>query len=281
MRQPFPDLPHLQIVATAGLHPHEHPDQQRAEPLKRALAEDGVLRNPPIVLPIEGRAGEYVVLDGANRVTALQMLDVPHTLVQVAHPNGDELHVQTWNHVLMSESADHVMGILNSLNGYRLKESSPDKALSALESGESLINVLVPRGGTYRIQVPADSLPGRIRALDEFVAAYAGRVPFERTSAAELEGLLEVYPELACLVVFPSFEAEEVVAGAVQGLHFPPGITRFIVSPRALRLNYPLARLSGDRSLEEKQAELEAWIRERKRNRRVRYYAESTFLFDE
>jgi hypothetical protein len=54
-----------------------------------------------------------------------------------------------------------------------------------------------------------------------------------------------------------------------------------VISPRALRVNYPLERLASDQPLDAKQAELAAWVRERAEARRVRYYAESTFLFDE
>jgi hypothetical protein len=64
-------------------------------------------------------------------------------------------------------------------------------------------------------------------------------------------------------------------------LLFPAGLTRFVVSPRALRLNFPLSVLAGDEPIEEKQRTLSEWIRERVGGRHVRYYAESTFLFDE
>ena len=54
-----------------------------------------------------------------------------------------------------------------------------------------------------------------------------------------------------------------------------------VVSPRALHLNYPLAELAADKPLEQKNAELQAFIQERIAKKGVRYYAEATFLFDE
>jgi hypothetical protein len=58
-------------------------------------------------------------------------------------------------------------------------------------------------------------------------------------------------------------------------------LTRFVVSPRALRVNYPLDRLASSDALEAKRAELRLWTQAAVGQRRVRYYAEATFLFDE
>jgi hypothetical protein len=82
-------------------------------------------------------------------------------------------------------------------------------------------------------------------------------------------------------VVFRGFGVEEVMAAVAQDRLLPAGLTRFIVSPRALRLNYPLERLAAADSGEVKQRQLEEWVRRRVADRRVRFYAEATFLFDE
>ena len=68
---------------------------------------------------------------------------------------------------------------------------------------------------------------------------------------------------------------------AESGLKVPPGLTRHIIHGRALRINYPLDKLKKNLSLEEKNAELDDWVRASFEARRVRYYAESTYLFDE
>ena len=62
-------------------------------------------------------------------------------------------------------------------------------------------------------------------------------------------------------------------AGAV----LPAGISRHVIPGRALRINVPI----DNTPLEEKQAWLEAWLRQRRAGHGVRYYAEPTFLFDE
>lgn len=61
----------------------------------------------------------------------------------------------------------------------------------------------------------------------------------------------------------------------------PPGITRFTISPRALRVNYPLDELSANKTLEAKNEVLQHWVNERIARKGVRFYAEATVLYDE
>src|SRR5207253_9396 len=82
----YPRLPGLALQMTAGMHPsntsetpdlrivrldrlveHEYNDEQRTTPLAQRLKVEGLLKNPPIVAPLEdGDDPRYVVLDGAN-----------------------------------------------------------------------------------------------------------------------------------------------------------------------------------------------------------------------
>src|SRR3990172_164351 len=73
------ELPDLRILPIDHLLLHEEHDAQRSQPLGARLAADGVLRNPPVVAPLPGE-DRFVVLDGANRVTALAVLNIPHIL---------------------------------------------------------------------------------------------------------------------------------------------------------------------------------------------------------
>lgn len=275
--KPSADLPALKIVETSRLHPHELPDEQRAQPLVSALRRDRVLKNPPIVQPIEGR-DEFVVLDGANRVTALRLLGTPHCLVQVAQPSRELVEVKTWNHVLMGLAAEEARQLIHK------NEQLGELAKQAVEAGIGTTRLVrVDYAGGERVAFGQRDLDlrQRIARLNRIVDTYRGQVHFERTSESSLAGINGMYEAVAALVIFPEFEPDEVVQAAAQKWHFPPGITRFIVSPRALRLNYPLAMFNGMEDLAEKQKNLDTWIRSRVRNRRVRFYAESTFMFDE
>ncbi len=66
-----------------------------------------------------------------------------------------------------------------------------------------------------------------------------------------------------------------------EGHLLPAGVTRFIVSPRALRVNYPLQNLFGNHTLEEKRQILRTFIQDRLDKKGVRIYTETTVMYDE
>jgi len=117
--------------------------------------------------------------------------------------------------------------------------------------------------------------------LNRLVRAYRGLCRIERAHATQIDQVAGVFQDVAGLVVFPRFEVDEVIDAVRGGQLFPTGLTRFVVSPRALRLGYPLDGLLETRPLRAKQRDLEEWIRVQVGERRVRHYLEEIFLFDE
>jgi hypothetical protein len=93
--------------------------------------------------------------------------------------------------------------------------------------------------------------------------------------------LIPIYPQLCGLVIFPKFTINDLLVLAADGYLLPTGITRFIISPRALHLNYPLGELASSESLDTKNEKLQRWLMDQIARKHVRYYAESTFLFNE
>ncbi len=278
---PIPDLPDLRVVSLESLALHERMDPRRAPPLVEALRADGVLRNPPIVHPVSQRAERFVVLDGANRTTAFKLLGVSHMLVQVVHAGNTSVQLETWNHVLSCLPPDALGEALERFPDLTIIASELDRAAYNVSVGASLAYVALPDGNAMEVVGETRPLDWRVRNLNLLVDAYRERCQLARTTARQAAGLERVFPDLSGLIVFPRFEQEEVLQAASAGWLLPAGLTRFVISPRALRVNYPLERLASDQPLEAKRAELAAWVRDRAEARRVRYYAESTFLFDE
>jgi hypothetical protein len=68
---------------------------------------------------------------------------------------------------------------------------------------------------------------------------------------------------------------------ARDGELLPAGLTRHLIQGRALRINYPLGELKSQDGLGEKNAQLKAWLLHKLSTKEVRFYGETTFLFDE
>lgn len=278
---PIPDLPDLRVVSLESLILHEQMDERRAPPLVSALHSDGVLRNPPIVHPVSDRVERYVVLDGANRTTAFRMLGIPHILVQVVHAGNTIVRLETWNHVLSCLSAEELVQALERYPDLAIIASDLERADYNVSSGASLAYLSLPDGRALEVVGETRPLGWRVQNLNALVASYQTLCRLSRTTARKALGLEAVFPEISGLVVFPRFEQEEVITAASAGWLLPAGLTRFVISPRALRVNYPLDQLASSQPLDAKRADLDAWLQARAEGRRVRFYAESTFLFDE
>jgi hypothetical protein len=94
--------------------------------------------------------------------------------------------------------------------------------------------------------------------------------------------LLNLFDSVTALIRFPSYVPEEIMRLADDGYKLPTGITRHIIHGRALRVNLPLSLLMDKkRTTEEKNAWLREWSKQKLSRRKIRYYQESTFLFDE
>jgi len=277
----LPDLPDLHIVPAAALRPHEHHDDRRAAPLAQALRREGVLRNPPIVLRLSGHEERYVVLDGANRTAAFQQLGLAYTLAQVVHAGDNQVGVETWNHAVLHLTEAELLAALGALDGVELIESDVEQATADMIQGSALAYLSLRSDRVVAVTAAVPNLAGRVHGLNRVVGAYQSRSRVERTNAGSAAEVERAFPTAAALVVFLAFTVQDVVDAVSEGLLLPAGLTRFVVSPRALRVNYPLAALEVDEPREAKEQALIRWVEERVAGRRVRYYAEATYLFDE
>lgn len=274
----IPNLPNLKILPIESVVLHEDHDMQRTLPLVDKLRGQGILRNPPIVMPLQDGSGRYMVLDGANRVTSLQALEFQHIVAQIVQADDPHAILHTWNHVIWGMSTRTLMGGIRKIPGIKLKKIRPERSVAAPIGMTA--QVRLPDGTIYLILLPA-GLMAEVQALHAIVNCYKDRGSLDRTSQTLIDSFRNIYSDLTALIIFPRFETRTVLTLAGRGSLLPTGITRFTVSPRALHLNYPLHELSSCKALSDKNAYLQQWIQERAKNKGVRYYAEATFLFDE
>lgn len=275
-----PIMPDLRIVPVDLLVPHEEHDDQRSEPLIKRIEQSGVWLNPPVVAPMGD--GRYVILDGANRHHCLKTLGYPHILVQVVEYESSAVRLETWHHVVSDISWFEFLRAIREIPELSIERTDLLSARAALARRLVLAYAVLRDHSAYTLNAHIRSMEGRTAILRQIVDTYKTKGVLNRINTDALSLARRVYPNAVAIVVFPHYEPVEILVAARDGVRLPPGISRHMIQGRAMRLNYPLTELRDDgTSLEEKNARLQAWIQQRTAEKRIRYYAEATYLFDE
>lgn len=263
--------PDLRILPVDAISPHETHDSQRSEPLLKILHEAEYLTNPPIVAPMGD--GSYVVMDGANRYHCFCELGYPHLLVQVVNYKSEFLELGVWNHIISDWDVD-----IFTQHLYEIPEATIKKAWDS----KSVAQIMLKNGSVLSLDAPAETIEERNFTLRHLVNIYQRNAKLSRTALHDPTLIWPQFPAAIALVIFPDYKPQDIVEAALNHAFLPPGVSRHIIHGRALKLYYPLVRLMDTSvSLEDKNAVLQEWIRGKLANRGARYYAESTYQFDE
>ncbi len=274
-------LPAIKVVRISSLRFHERPDSRRLDGLKRRMSMDGCLRNPPVVAR-DGGAGPPIVIDGVNRIAALRTLDVPYVVVQEMDFADNGLTLSTWHHVVEGcEPMDLIREIARSAEvaaGEPLFTPDGDYVPQFPEDGACA--VVLPDRRCYMVRSPR-ALDGRLEAVGRVVGALKAGTATDRVSYTNMADLARNYPALSALVCYRAYSKAEVLEYARRGMCFPSGVTRFSVPKRALTLCVPLVLLRDRDSIEGKQARVDMLVETKIRRRKIRFYEEPTFHFDD
>jgi len=256
------------------------------------IQADGYLKNPPIVAPIPG-TDLFVVLDGANRTTAVERIGAPHMVAQVVDYFSDEVTLLTWYHLIRGRDPSAFLQEIAGVPGLVLEKVSLDDARSALNANAILAYIVLhtPSDGKRYTVYTVDGVPGTehhgthssTALLNAMVNTYKDepQVSIHRVGSDELEDLMSYYDDVSGLIVFPSYEPGQIIELAESGARVPTGITRHIIRHRALRVNVPLALLESPEPLEKKNAWWHEQVKRKLVSNEIRLYEESTYLFDE
>lgn len=272
-------LPDLRMLPTEALVPHEDCDPRRVERLSQRIRQEGRLKNPPIVTPIPD-TGNFVVLDGANRSAAFELLHIPHIVAQVVSYGDPGMVLDTWYHVVSGMPLAQFVSALGAIDGLDLIPCSLEEARTALATDKATAYIVSPEG-VSKVCRTAGCDVRDILLLNEIVGVYKGKADIFRASNDVWEKQVPYYPQITALVIFPQLRPADILEAARNGEHIPSGITRHVIPNRALNINLPLDVLEADWSLERKHGWLHDWLLERMAANAIRYYAESTFSFDE
>lgn len=264
-------IPELRIVQGEHLYAHESHDSQRSRPLIERFRNDEYIINPPIVAPLDEQ--RLVILDGANRCHALRALGYPHMLVQVVTWESGQVLLDTWKHVVSDWTIPALLAGLASLSGIELLDGAGPRPVAEMQ--------LVDGRHMSLVTAAADAKT-RNRLLCEVVDVYQKNATLFRSILNDLAQAQEHFPHMVALLRFPDMQPSDIATAASQPAWIPPGVSRHIILGRALRVHYPIRRLGNDGlNLAQKNAELRTWMQEKLAQRQVRFYAESTWQFDE
>jgi hypothetical protein len=273
--KPFPIL---RIVPLEQIRFHEAPETGRAARLVERLAEDRHLLNPPLVAPLKN-AGGYLLIDGANRISAMRLLGYNCVPVQIINYDDPALRLVSWHHAVMRLSWPDWIEQLRA-QGLAVETASVDDAEGALATRKACAALFTPE--EKAAVIPASgNLRADVQAITRLIDTYKKSHPFERVDQTNLLELRSFYPDLAALVLFPPFEKSEVMQLVTDNLKLPTGLTRHSIPGRVLRVNIQLDVLRSDLSLEDKNEWFEAFVRMRLQERHVRFYPESVYIFDD
>lgn len=226
--------------------------------------------NPPLVAELPD--GRYVLMDGSNRHISMSLLGFEHILVQVLDYDSDYVELGVWQHVVADWDSQRLL---------REFEAIGDTDIRSGWDASAVAQILLREGPVYSIHSVVDSLAERNATLTKVVSAYHNAATLYRTPLSDPGQIWSLFPSGIALIMFPAYQPQDIIEAALAGAFLPPGVSRHIVHGRALNMNYPMARLRAEASLETKNRQLQDWLREQYASRSIRYYAESTFQFAE
>jgi hypothetical protein len=272
-------LPDLRVIATDQLLPHEEHDPRRIERLAGRLKAEGLLKNPPIAAQIPC-TDKFVILDGANRVMAFELLGIPHMVTQIVDYETPGLVLDTWYHVVAGMTEyEFNTSLVESLHMH-LEPCTLEAARLALAEKRAAAYIIC-EDGVRLVSNSTSTLQHDISLLNRLVWVYKGRADIFRASNDIWEIQKPYYPGITALVIFPRLRPEHIIQAACSGEKIPTGISRHIIPARALNCNIPLAVMEMKLTQEQKEEWLHGWLMERMAANAIRYYAESTFSFNE
>ena len=240
--------------------------------------------HPPIVANMED--GEFLLLDGANRVSAFKELHYSLVPVQVVNYGEERVQLKGWHHLLINGRALKLRIQFGRLGGINLEEV-PRERLAHLLELRMVYAVLVDETATCWGLFPPEpganiAIHERLAVMEQVVACYEGQSKLERIKLADFSLLPEVLHQVDYqLCLFPVLAKNELLQLAKENVMIPTGLTRHLIPGRALGLNLDLDFLTELKSAQEKIAHFQRYVDALEMEGRIRFYEESVFVMNE
>ncbi len=276
--------PLLRLGPTASVQFQEHPERSRTLRLVERLRQERLLRNPPIVAELDGE--RYLLLDGANRVSAFLELGYAQIPVQIIDYGDPAVQLKGWHHLLLEGHVLDLRSAYSSIPGVELRQVEHTELVPLLELRRAFA-VLVDATARCWALVPRAAKAGFyvgewIRVLEQVVATYEGKAALERIMMPEFAGLPAIFDTMEHqLVLFPVLTKIELLELAAQRILIPTGITRHLVPGRALGMNLDLRFMTELESEAERTAFFAKFLDQLEVQGSIRLYEEAVFILNE
>jgi hypothetical protein len=274
-------LPKLMLIGVDDLLLHEEADERRGSAIRARIETDGFIRHPLIAAKDHGEIS-HMLLDGVNRYEALKRLGCRFVPIQEVKLDDRGLSLSTWHHELEGIAPQEVVDILSSSMRVVAFEGGFTKTGDFIPRFEKDWGCAVVLPDRRCLAVIVDgTTQQRVEAIRRMVRRLSPSGAMDRVSYTNLNDLVANYPGFSALVCYPPFSKSDVLQMAVAKVLFPSGVTRFSVPKRMLSFGIPLSLLRIEGSLDEAQATLNDMIVDKIRKRKIRFYEEPTFHFDD
>jgi len=265
----------FKIISTSNLVLHESFDSTRVEKIKNNISINKIFTNPILCVRQSAKSNRYIVLDGANRTTALQQLKFPFSLVQEFDYKNKNLLLDKWNHLLLNNTVNFWVKKFS-----KVLEFKEDKQVLNCSINSKVVKLYLLNGKKiFSAKIPG-SLSERLMIINKISNLYLDKNIFKRISSSEFNKNTK-FGKNETLLIYPHFNKSDVMKIAGENLFIPSGISRHIVNNRGLHINLPILILSTSGNCRGKNKLLEKHLQNLITNRRVRFYDGSIFLFDE
>lgn len=273
-------FPELKIIPQAKLILHEEFDPKRTAKLAQRIKKDGYFRNPIIAAEFNADNRKFLVLDGVHRVTALKKLNCRNLVAQLVNYFDERIKVYTWAHLLLGCRKKELLERIKKIEGLRLVGAEKEKAESSLR-GKNLVGYLIFNDGDFFLLKAAGNLKQRAEKLAAIVNVCRKVSKIARILKSEIKTLLSNHKEEVAVLAVPDYEKKDILELALSGVKLPAGVTRHIIPNRVLGLNIYLSLLKDKSSIIDKNKLLRKIIAQKIKDKRIRFYPESVFIFDE
>ncbi len=275
-------FPKLKIIPLNKLILHEKEEPKRVENLIKRVRIDGYFKNPVIAAELCQSCSKFLVLDGVHRVKALEKLGCFVIVAQIVDYFDRNIKVCTWDHLLFGCSQKELLEKIQQTGNLNLIKATEKDAQILLKKKEIIGYLHFKNGEIFLLNNKSNSdFEERTEKLLALMALCGKIAEVSRVIKSDTSCLFKSRRDATAVLVIPNYTKKEILKVAQSGAVLPAGVTRHIVPNRVLGLDVDLAILRSKSPLALKNKLLKKFIDQRMKDKRIRFYSESVFIFDE